>query len=255
MVVRRRVGREVITAVVLTRNEARFIGACLDSVLLVTNDVLVLDSRSTDRTADIARGRGAQVETVDWQGFAGTRNLALDRCRHADWLLFVDADERVPPGLASELRESVEAASPNVDGFLIPRRNVICGRIMRAGGWWPDYQLRLMRPDRCRYPESEAVHEAARCSGTVLALIAPLIHLNYRTWREFFRKQLSYARLASERSPRPRRRSYLGAPARSFWLRFIREDGFLDGLHGFIAAGLISLAELYRTWLARRGKP
>ncbi|CAN5621789.1 glycosyltransferase family 2 protein [soil metagenome] len=245
----------MITAVVLTRNEARFIAGCLDSLRLVTDDILVIDSRSTDRTAEIAAGMDARVEYVDWQGFAGTRNFALDRCRLSSWLLFVDADERVPPGLARELQATVNAARSDVDGFLIPRRNVICGRIMRAGGWWPDYQLRLMRPGRCRYPEDAAVHEAARCAGTVLALNMPLIHLNYRTWREFFRKQLSYARLAGASSPNLRRRSYLGAPTRSFWRRFVSEQGFLDGLHGLTAAGIIGLAEIYRVWVARRSDP
>jgi len=244
----------MIRAVILTRNEAGFIAGCIQSIHSVTDDVLVLDSGSTDDTAKIAAGLGATVETIDWLGFAGTRNLALDHCRDAKWTLFVDADERISPCLAREIRDAAGTASDDLDGFLIPRRNVICGRIMRAGGWWPDYQLRLLRPEQCRYREDRQVHEVARCQGIVLALNSPMIHLNYRTWREFLQKQLAFARLASTASLRPRRRAYLGAPVRTIWRHFVSEQGFRDGFHGLIASALLGVAELYRVQLARRHK-
>lgn len=242
----------MIRAVVLTRDEAGFIAGCVESLQHVTDDVLVLDTGSSDGTAGIASRTGARVVATDWWGFAGTRNLALDRCRDASWVLFVDADERIPPGLAREIRDATSAATPDVDGFLIPRRNVICDHIMRGGGWWPDYQLRLLRPERCRFPEDRQVHEFATCRGIVLALNTPMIHLNYRTWREFVRKQFAYARLASMTSTRPRRRAYLGDPARTIWRRFVGEQGYCDGLRGLAASAILGIAEMYRIWLARR---
>lgn len=244
----------MIRAVVLTYNEAGFIAGCIQSIQHVSDDVFVLDAHSTDGTPELAAGLDATVEAQNWLGFAGARNLALGRCRDVPWTLFVDADERISPGLAREIRDAAETASPDVDGFLIPRRNVICGRVMRGGGWWPDYQLRLLRPGRCRYAEDTRVHEVPTCRGTVLALNTPLVHLNYRTWREFLRKQLAFARLASAASPRPRQRAYLGAPVRTIWRRFVSEQGFRDGPHGLFASVILGVAELYRVWLARRRK-
>ena len=183
-------------------------------------------------------------------GYANARNTALQSFENSDWILFVDADERVPPTLAREIRSAVNNCDPNVNGFTIPRRNVICGRVFSGGGWWPDYQLRLMRPDRCRYGDA-AVHEAATCDGTVLALNAPFIHLNYLNWREYFSKQLAYARLASASGP-VRRRSLIGSPGRTFIRRFIHERGFLDGAHGFLAAFGLAIADGYNAWLRLR---
>jgi hypothetical protein len=241
-----------LTAIVLTRNEAAFIDGCLASLRAVTDDVLVLDALSTDGTPDLAVTSGARVVQRRWEGFAAARNTALELAGDSDWTLFVDADERMPPRLAAEIQDQIQHGPPEVDGYWIPRKNVICGRLMRGGGWWPDYQLRLLRPGRCEYPVNRAVHETAACAGPTLALNTPLIHLNYRTWREFARKQFDFAALATESAPYTRKRAFVGAPGRTFVRRFIGERGYLDGMHGIAAATLLSASELYRVWLARR---
>ena len=243
-----------VTAVVLARDEAAFIGACLQSLAAVTADVLVLDACSQDATPEIARAHGARVVQQKWIGFAAARNAALALAQASDWVLFVDADERMPPPLAREIRALACRPPEAVDGCWIARRNVICGRIMRGGGWWPDYQLRLLRPARCAYPEDRAVHESAICSGPTLALNCPLLHLNYRSWSEFAAKQAAFARLAAMTAPAPRRRAYIGAPGRSFLRRIVSERGYLDGTHGLAAAALLSASEVYGVWLARRSQ-
>ncbi len=239
-----------IRAIVLTRNEADYIVPCLDSLRPLTNDIIVIDSRSTDGTAALARDRGAKVIERDWAGFAATRNWALESAADVDWVLFLDADERLPPALAAEIAEQTAARS-DVDGYWIPRRNVICGRIMRGSGWWPDYQLRVMRPNRCRYSDVDQVHEWPYCYGVSLALNTPLVHLNYRSWHEFAAKQFDYARLAARGGQPSPTRSLLTAPARLFWHRFVANQGFRDGFAGLTANTILSASEAYRVWLAR----
>ncbi|MEZ4521048.1 MAG: glycosyltransferase family 2 protein [Thermomicrobiales bacterium] len=233
-------------------NEGPFIGDCLRSLTGVVDDILVIDSGSTDETVKIARSLGARVLELPWLGFARTRNVALECSLMMDWVLFVDADERLTPALAQEVRDAAGTAAPSTDGFLIPRRNIVCGKIMRSSGWWPDYQLRLLRPDRCRYDDHHQVHEFPHCHGTTLALNNPLLHLNYRSWLEFAGKQFHYARLAAPHVSEPRKRAYFGAPVREFVRRYVTQSGIVDGLHGFAAATFLALAEFYRVWLARR---
>ncbi len=170
----------------------------------------------------------------------------------SDWVLFVDADERVPSSLADEIDDSLSRAPEDVSGFWIPRKNVICGRIMRGGGWWPDYQLRLLRSGCCEYQKDREVHEFASCTGSTLALNNPLVHLNYRTWREFARKQFNYARLAADTSSPVRARSLVGSPVRTFWRHAVAERGYLDGPAGLTAAALVCASDAYRVWSVLR---
>jgi glycosyltransferase involved in cell wall biosynthesis len=241
-----------VRAVVLTFNEATFIEGCLASLASLTDDVVVIDSGSTDQTREVAAELGARVVCRPWSGFAAQRQVALEKCADRDWTLFLDADERLTPALRDEIVEALKGAGPDIAGFLIPRRNVICGRVMRGGGWWPDYQPRLLRPGRCRYDALTGVHEVPICNGLLLALNHPLIHLNYLSWIQFGRRQLRYARLGAGAGARPRRRRYVGAPVREFARRFVEQRGYLDGATGVVACALVALASVYATWCARR---
>jgi hypothetical protein len=244
-----------LRALVLTHNEAAFIEGCLASIVPLTADILVLDSGSSDRTRELAEEMGARVVKRAWQGFSAQRNAALELASDTAWVLFVDADERLTPALRHEIVEAVSNAAPEVAGFLIPRRNVVCGRVMRGGGWWPDYQPRLLRPERCRYDERAGVHEVAGCDGALFALNFPMVHLNYLGWIEFVTRQLRYARLAGRSGDRPHRRRYLGAPAREFSRRYVNMRGYRDGATGLSACVLVSLATVYEVWLARKTSP
>ena len=241
----------MLTAAILTLNESAFIGGCITSIEPGVDRVVVFDAGSTDDTVEVARGLGAEVVHQPWAGFPGARNSALRHCSHSSWVLFLDADERVTPALRDEITSQMRDGSDRTAAYWIPRRNLICGRVMRGGGWWPDYQLRLLRPEQCRYSDERAVHETVITDGPTLALSTPLIHLNYRTWSEFVRKQLSYASLAAAHEPAPRRRSYLGAPSQEMARRFICQGGYRDGAHGLIATTLVGASEAYRVWRCR----
>ncbi|MCX6021597.1 MAG: glycosyltransferase family 2 protein, partial [Chloroflexi bacterium] len=149
-----------ITAIVLTRNEARHIEPCLEA-LAWADERLVLDSHSTDATVAFARAiPGVRVELRPFDTYARQRNAALDLAA-SDWVFFVDADERVTPALAAEVQAAVAAAGQpgNPVGFWVPRRNLILGRWVRHAGWWPDEQLRVLRRSHARYDESRDPHE------------------------------------------------------------------------------------------------
>jgi len=229
-----------ITALVLTLNEEDNIAECLKT-LLWADEVVVLDSGSTDRTVEIARNLGAKVFFHPFKNYADQRNYALSLVR-TEWVFFVDADERVPPELAAEVREAVE--EEGFSGWWVPRQNYICGRWIRHGGWYPDYQLRLLRPEVAHYDPAWEVHEIVVMEGKTGYLRNHLIHYNYRTWGEFISRQKAYlpleVRTLRRRGMRAKVWSPLSMPVREFWRRYIRLEGYKDGLYGLILASILA---------------
>lgn len=243
-----------LVAVVLTLNEEEHLGDCLDSLRGLTPDVMVLDSGSTDRTLDIASQYGADIQHSRFDGYASQRNVALDRCSDAGWILFLDADERLTEASRQEFRESVATASDDIAVFWLPRKNIAFGRTLQGGGWWPDYQARLIRHGRGRFDTSREVHEVLRVDGMSVYLREPFIHLNYKSRREFMGKQRAYTlrSVQQETAQVPRRRAYLGRPAREFWRRFVTLHGYRDGVTGVFMATVMALEELRACLLLRR---
>lgn len=223
----------MISAVVLARDEARHLPDCL-ATLHWADEVLVLDSGSQDETVALAEAAGARVAHRPFTHFGAQREAAL-RLAREPWVLFVDADERVPPALAAEVRAVVAAGGPEV-GWWVPRRNFFWGREVRASGWAPDYQLRLLRVDGAHYDPTQHVHEVATLDGAAGRLREPLLHINYDSWGEFWQKQRGYARhegakLAAQ-GLRWKPRNLLLQPPRAFYRRFITWGGWRDGLLG-----------------------
>ncbi len=235
-----------ITAVILARNEAAHIRACLASVAWADRR-LVIDSGSSDGTARLAREAGADVVVRPFRNFADQRNAAIALVR-TPWILFVDADERVTPELAAELRRAIareDADSPT--GYWIPRHNYIFGHRTRGGGWWPDYQLRLFQTDRARYDPDRAVHELIILDGPAGYMTQPFIHYNYRDLAQFRSKQASYtsydADILYASGARAKPRNFVLQPLREFYRRFGTLRGYRDGLHGMRMAGLMAYYE------------
>lgn len=232
-----------ITVAVLTHNEALHLPECLQSSLWA-DSVLVLDSESTDETRTIAERHGARVVVKAFENFSIQRQVALDLIQ-TPWVLFVDADERVSPALAAEVRQAV--ASETADAFWIPRENDFWGHRLRGGGWWPDHQLRLLRVASSHYDSRRAVHELAEVDGTVGTLNEPLFHLNYDSFAEFRSKQRQYSqhdvdrRIAEGESPRVRH--VFTQPIREFVRRFITLRGYRDGVLGARLASIMALTE------------
>ncbi len=256
-----------VTAVVLTLDEAVHLPDCLAS-LAWADGVVVLDSGSTDATVAIARAAGATVAHHPFENYSRQRQHALDLVP-TPWVLFVDADERVPPALAAEIRAVVGGAGAGAAGagqdrpaaYWIPRRNDFWGHRLRGGGWWPDHQLRLLRVGRVRYDPDRAVHEVAEVDGPAGRLAEPMVHLNYASRRELRAKQVAYARLEAARrlaaGAPVRPHHFVAQPLRELWRRFVTLGGWRDGPLGLELGLWMAWYELRALWLvamARRGR-
>jgi (heptosyl)LPS beta-1,4-glucosyltransferase len=242
-----------ITAVVLTKNEAHNIADCLGT-LAQFDACLVLDSLSTDDTVSIARRCGAAVAEHSFQNYSDQRNIALNLVQ-TDWLFFVDADERATPELAQEVRELIRTR-PEV-GWWVPRRNYIFGRWIQHSGWYPDYQLRVLKRDRARYDSNRQVHEVATLDGEAGYLHQTLIHYNYQTVDQFVRKQRLYSNYEAQilfgQGIRPRPRNFVLQPLREFWRRYVTWQGYKDGGHGLLLSALMAYFNL-TVYVKLRGK-
>lgn len=248
--------RDDVTAIVLTLDEEEHLPGCLASLARLTGSIIVLDSGSTDRTVDIARECGAWIETRPFDGYASQRNAAL-ALAGTPWVLFLDADERLTPDGASEIAAFLDNARDDVAGARIPRYNVVFGRALRGGGWWPDHQTRLLRRGRARYDERRQVHEVVLLDGRAIDLVSPLVHLNYETRGEFLRKQKRYTSQAAAQALAdrriPRRRAYLAAPTRELLRRFVLLHGYRDGWTGLFLAAILTFEQARLVWLVRHG--
>jgi (heptosyl)LPS beta-1,4-glucosyltransferase len=223
----------VISAVVLARDEALHLPDCLATLHWV-DELLVLDSGSTDKTVEVALSKGARVEHRPFTHFGEQRQAALDLAK-CEWVLFVDADERVPPALAAEVAATVRQHGPEV-GWWIRRRNFFWGREVRHSGWAPDYQLRLLKRARASYAPDQMVHEVAQLAGPEGYLQEPLLHINYDSWHEFWSKQGTYARYEALKLAAQGQRwkpwNIFLQPARAFRRRWLEWEGWKDGLLG-----------------------
>jgi len=233
-----------LIAVILTFNEEKHIGACIESVAWCDR-VVVFDSFSTDRTCEIARGMGATVLQHPFKGYGSQRQAAMDALE-ARWVLFVDADERATPELAEEVRTRLGQDGMEV-GWWIPRHNYIFGRLTLHTGWYPDYQLRLLRMDRSRWDLEREVHELPILDGPAGNLENVLIHYNYDSLQQFVAKQDRYvefdARILDDAGERVKPWSPFWMPLRHFKWRFVDLQGYRDGLHGLLLSVLMSYYE------------
>lgn len=256
--------RNAITVIIPTRDEALHIARCVDAARPLGR-VVVVDCGSTDATRAIARAHGAEVIEHAWEGHAAQKNWALDHAGiDTPWVLFVDADEVVPPATAAAIRAGV--ASGRAEGYELPRHYVFLGRPLRYAWWYPDYQLRLFRTGRGRF-ERRRVHEHVILDGRVAQLDAPLLHDNRKGIAAFIERHARYAVLEAEELVAPGRERRRGAlrgswterrralkdrlwfrlPARPFvrffWM-YVVKRGFLDGRRGLLFCALIAMYEL-----------
>jgi glycosyltransferase involved in cell wall biosynthesis len=231
-----------LVAVILTKNEADHITECITSLAAWVDLVVVWDSGSTDATCARARAAGAAVVQRPFDNYAAQRQAVLDTLT-VEWVLFVDADERATPELAAEVHRRLAEAGTAIDGYWIPRRNFIAGHETRWGGFYPDYQLRLLRRAASQYAP-RAVHEIVAVAGETAHLQAPLLHYNYRDWAHFHAKQAGYARfeadVLAERGIRPRPHNFVLQPLREFRRRYVTLEGQRDGLHGLRLAAWLA---------------
>lgn len=244
-----------LSAIIIAKNEAAHIADCLDS-LVFCDERVVLDGGSADDTVALAQAHGARVVSApDWQGFGPQKNLALSQAT-GDWVLSLDADERVSPALADEIGNAITEA--RADGYEMPRRSSFCGRMMRYSGWHPDFVLRLFRRGKARFSD-DAVHERVICDGPVARLTEPLLHYPVARLEDALSRMDRYSTLGAEMLVASGRRvSFMSGIAHGLWtfLRtYVFRAGFLDGREGFLLAVANAEGTYYRymkAWLAGR---
>jgi (heptosyl)LPS beta-1,4-glucosyltransferase len=249
-----------LIVIILTKNEEKNIADCIASVNWA-DEVVVFDAFSQDRTVEIAQESGATVFQHPFQNFAQQRNAALDTV-DSDWVFFVDADERATPELAVEVRRAIQDESRS--GWWVPRHNYIFGRVICHAGWYPDYQLRLLRHGQARYDPKREVHELVILDGEEGYLENSLIHYNYETMTQFIERQNRYtdydARILFDQGVRPKPHNFILQPLREFRRRYISLEGYKDGFHGLLLSllmayyTLVMYVRLRRLWQGLRSR-
>jgi glycosyltransferase involved in cell wall biosynthesis len=243
-----------LSAIVIAKNEAAKIGDCLDS-LGFCDETIVVDSGSEDDTIRIAEAKGARVFTHDWRGFGIQKNFALSQAT-GDWVLSLDADERVTPALAAQIEAAIAANA--ADAYEMPRLSSFCGRPMRHSGWYPDYVLRLFRRGAARFSDA-LVHEKVICDGKIARLSEPLIHHPVERLEDALSRMDRYSSAGADMLIASGRRvSFSTGILRGLWSFFrtyFLRLGFLDGREGFLLAIANAEGTYYRymkAWLKGR---
>jgi glycosyltransferase involved in cell wall biosynthesis len=227
-----------VTATVITLNEAAHIQACVTS-LAWADEIIVVDSGSTDGTVDLARAAGARVIVREWPGYSAQKDFAAAQASH-DWIVSVDADERITPALAAEIR-AVVATPGNTVGFRVPRITFHLGRWIRTTDWYPDYQLRVYDRRHAGWKQRR-VHESVAARGPVGQLTHDLQHYAYRDLAHHHETMQRYTTLAAQQMHEDGRRASVFAllfhPPAAFLRNYVLKRGFMDGTPGLIISAM-----------------
>jgi glycosyltransferase involved in cell wall biosynthesis len=246
-----------LSVIIITKNEAANIEECLDS-LSFCDERIVVDSGSSDSTLLLAKKKGARVAFHDWKGFGPQKNYALSLA-HGDWVLSIDADERVSPELAQAIRTAMETG--DADGYEILRWTTFCGQVIRRPFWNRDYILRLFRRGRAQFSD-DLVHERIVCDGKIARIRVPLMHHSVRKLEDALRRMDGYSTLSARQIVATGRPvtfwTGIARGAFAFIRSYVLQFGFLNGKIGFIQAGAIAEGTYYRymkAWLELRDAP
>jgi glycosyltransferase involved in cell wall biosynthesis len=241
-----------ISATIITLNEERNIARAIESLRCV-NEIIVVDSGSTDRTCQIAARLGARVVHHPWPGYAAQKNFASQQAAH-HWILSLDADESISEELEAEIL-ALKQSSPACDAYSMPRLAQYLGRWILHSGWYPDRKVRLFHRDRARW-QGEYVHESVQVSGPVGRLKGNLQHFTCHSLSQHLRTLDGYTTLAAKElrarnAPVPLRRLLLD-PAWTFLRTYFIRRGFLDGPQGLAIAWMAALYTFLKYAKARR---
>ena len=239
-----------VSIVIVTKNEEANIEAALDSVKDAA-EIVVIDSFSSDRTVEICRKYTDKVFRKEWEGFARQKQAAVDLAA-GPWVFILDADERFTPELKAEVINAIK--ENRHDGFYVPRKNFFMGRLIKHGGWSPDYTLRLFRKNAGRVEDRE-VHEKVVVNGSAAYLKNPLVHYTYNSVSDYLKRMDSYSTLAAKELKKtgvaPNALDFLIRPPFTFIKMFFFRLGFLDGRYGLVLAVLYSyytFLKYAKTW-------
>jgi glycosyltransferase involved in cell wall biosynthesis len=247
-----------LSIIVITKNEERNIRECLESVRWA-GDIVIVDAESTDATVDIAREYTDKVHVLPWQGFAAAKTRALEFTEN-EWVLWLDADERVLPETAEEISTIVAASETPFAAYRVARRAYFLGRRIRHCGWYPSYATRLFRKSLARFSDSR-VHEHLVVDGPVGTLRNDFLHFTDDTLEHYYAKFNAYTSLAAEELAAAGKTAGMAdlilRPCWMFFKMYFLRLGFLDGVHGLIlckaSAGYV-FAKYAKLWLKTRKK-
>ncbi|MDP3298376.1 MAG: glycosyltransferase family 2 protein [Thermodesulfovibrionia bacterium] len=247
----------MLSVAIITHNEEENIREALESVKWA-DEIVVVDSFSTDRTVEICREYTDKVYSFEWAGFSEQKNKAVSMTTNP-WILVLDADERVTKELKEEILNVVKNAYPSpiplpdtsgeeargrVDGYYLPRKNYFARRWIKHGGWWPDYTLRLFRREKGSF-EAREVHESIKIIGSTGYLENPIEHYTYKNVDDYLKRMQTYSTLAAkELLKKGCKGSILDIifrPPATFFKMFFLQLGILDGIYGIILAYLYSV--------------
>lgn len=246
-----------VACVVITKNEEANIQDCLRSVQWA-NELIVIDAESRDRTVELARACGAKVSVRPWSGFGLQKNFGMAQAS-SDWILILDADERVTEELRGEVRPCIERWRPGAPvAYRIPRRNFFYGAWVRGGGVYPDYQVRLFRRGIAQYNDV-AVHENLIVDGEIGTLVGHFDHYTERRIQDHFKKFGLYTTLAAqEKAKTVRTVGWTDLVFRPLvvWVKsYVLKQGFRDGVRGLIVcvfASMYTFVKYAKLWDATR---
>lgn len=235
-----------LSVIIITKNAAAYIKTCLDSVKFA-EEIIVLDSGSTDDTVEICKAYTDKVFVTDWPGFGVQKNRALAKAA-GRWVLSLDADEHLTPELQQNIQQIIQTES-DYDAYAVHRRSSFCGQYIKYGDWARDYCLRLFKAGKAKFEEIP-VHERLLVSGKTAKMRGLLLHDSYPDLTSMLAKMNSYSSLSAEMLYQQGKRSSLTkALLRALW-RFVRgyifRLGFLDGKAGFLLALTTAEATFYR---------
>ena len=237
-----------LSVILITRNEEANLDDCLASLEGIAQQIVVVDSSSSDRTLEIAQKYGAAVASPpDWPGFGPQKNRALDLAT-GDWVLSLDADERLTPTLRAEILTAI-AHNAQVDCFAIPRLSWYCGRFIRHSGWSPDYVNRLFKRGTARFSD-DLVHERLIPNGQVAKLNNQMLHYSFMSHAQVREKMERYSTDSAKQAfLKGRKGSPLKAIMHGIWAfirTYILRLGFLDGSQGLSLAYANAQGSFYR---------
>lgn len=227
-----------LSVVISAYNEENNIRDCLSSVLALADEIVVVDNSSSDKTAEIAKKLGARIFTQgnDPKNIDLQKNFGFSKAA-GDWILSLDADERVTPELAKEIKSSIEYPVSSIQGYWIPRKNIIFGKWIKSDMWWPDFQLKLFKKGKGKFGTND-VHKALILEGSSEKLTNPLIHHNYVSIHQYIQKLDNYTDIEAENlSSQGYKFNWLDAirfPVNDFVKTFFLQKGFKDGIHGLV---------------------
>lgn len=226
-----------LTVVVSAFNEEKKIGDCLASVKDIADEIIVIDNTSTDKTVQISKKYTDKIFTRENNAMLNVnKNFGFTKAK-GDWILNLDADERVTPELAEEIKKVINSEI-QVDGYLIPRKNILFGKWIQNSIWWPDYQLRLFKRGKGKFAEKH-IHELLEVGGTVEKLENPMLHLNYETVNQYLYKldkiyTEDEVKRIVESGKKLKWFDAVRMPVHDFLKTYLMQKGYKDGLHGLV---------------------